>query len=293
MTSLLVAVLRSLRPHQWAKNALVLLPAVGAREPFSEVWLPLFFAVLTFSLLASAVYVLNDMSDIQHDRLHPRKKDRPIASGAISLRTAALLAFSLVAVSLGVSAWYLGFAFALVLMGYLVTALAYSLFFKRFALLDVFTLLGLYGLRLVAGGVALAITLSPWLIAFSLFALLSVAFIKRFVEMSEKVGPHEEAGSGRGYFPADSALLSSLGVSSGFTAGLVLALYIEDPGTQMLYSNPTLLWVAVPLWLYWICRLWLRAQRRKINDDPLISAISDWASYAVVVVALVAVVMAS
>jgi len=293
MTAYLVAILRSLRPHQWAKNALVLLPAVGAREPFSEVWLPMFFAVLTFSLLSSAVYVMNDVSDMQHDRLHPRKKGRPIASGAISLRAAVFLALSLAITSLGVAMWKLGSAFALVLAVYLVTALAYSLFFKRFALLDVFTLLALYGLRLVAGGVALAITLSPWLIAFSLFALLSIAFVKRFVEMSEKVGPHQEAGSGRGYFPADSALLSSLGVASGFTAGLVLALYVEDPRTQLLYSNPTLLWVAVPLWLYWICRLWLRAQRQRVNDDPLVSAITDWASYAVGVGALVAVMMAS
>ena len=291
--SLALPILRSLRPHQWAKNALVVVPALGAQMHFSDAWRPLTFAILTFCLMASAVYLFNDMRDVQHDRLHPSKKKRPLASGEISMRTAAISAIALAAMSLAIANWSLGFAFAAVLIIYFLSSVAYSVFFKRFALVDIFVLAGLYGLRLLAGGVAVGLLLSPWLIAFNLFALLSLALIKRFVETSTAGSTGQNSLNGRGYVPSDSVALSGFGVASGFMAGVILALYIEDPRTQLLWSNPNALWAIVPLWLYWICHAWLQAHRLTISDDPVVFAITDRSSYTVGIALLVAVLIAS
>lgn len=275
----LPALIRTLRPHQWAKNGLLVVPALAAQLVFADVIVALLVAFAAFSLMASSVYVVNDVWDLQHDRAHPTKKNRPLASGDMPLAMAALVAPVLAVGSL-VGSWvYFGAPVTVVLAIYAAVTLAYSTTLKRVPLVDVFTLAGLYGVRIIAGAVAVNVPLSPWLIAFSLFAFLSLALIKRFTELARHLGSPDNLISGRGYLPTDSPLLALFGVISGFMAGVILALYVDQPIVKELYSTPEFLWIVVPVWLYWISRTWLFAHRGTMNDDPVLFALTDRASY--------------
>ena len=270
--------LRSLRPHQWVKNLLIFLPALAAQSLALDNALPLIVAFTLFSAMASAVYVTNDLLDLQSDRAHPTKKDRPFASGVLPIPVGLVLS-PLLGVGALVGAWLLlGVGFTAVLAAYAAITLTYSLWLKRIVLVDVFTLSGLYGIRLVAGAVAFGIPISPWLAAFATFAFLSLALVKRFVEMSES---NQSEGSlpGRGYLRTDAPLIALFGVVSGFVGGVVLALYVEDPDTVESYANPLVMWGAVPVWLFWITRTWFLAHRKKLKEDPVLFAVTDWPSY--------------
>ncbi len=272
------ALFRSLRPHQWVKNVLIFLPALAAQSLAPDNALPLIIAFVLFSAMASAVYVTNDLLDLSSDRAHPAKKNRPFASGELPIPVGLILSPALGFGALLGSWLLLGPLFALVIAGYGTATLAYSLWLKRVILVDVFTLSGLYGLRLVAGAVAFGIAISPWLAAFATFAFLSLALVKRFIEMSDSRNGGAEL-PGRGYLKTDAPLIALLGVVSGFVGGVVLALYLEDPDTIEAYSNPLLLWGAVPVWLFWISRTWFLAHRGTLKEDPVLFAVTDWPSY--------------
>jgi 4-hydroxybenzoate polyprenyltransferase len=272
------ALFRSLRPHQWVKNVLIFLPALAAQSLALDNALPLIIAFVLFSAMASAVYVTNDLLDLSSDRAHPTKKNRPFASGELSIPVGLALSLALGVGALLGSWLLLGPLFALVIAGYATVTLAYSLWLKRVVLVDVFTLSSLYGLRLVAGAVAFGIAISPWLAAFATFAFLSLALVKRFVEMSDT--RNSELGlPGRGYLKTDAPLIALFGVVSGFVGGVVLALYLEDPDTIQAYSNPLVLWGAVPVWLFWISRTWFLAHRGTLKEDPVLFAVTDWPSF--------------
>ena len=269
---------RSLRPHQWVKNLLIFLPALAAQSLALDNALPLVVAFVLFSAMASAVYVTNDLLDLSSDRAHPTKKNRPFASGVLQIPVG-LITSPFLGVGALVGAWVLlGQAFTLVLALYALITLTYSLWLKRVVLVDVFTLSGLYGIRLVAGAVAFGIAISPWLAAFATFAFLSLALVKRFVEMLEN-NQTEGALPGRGYLTTDAPLIALFGVVSGFVGGVVLALYVEDPDTVENYANPLVMWGAVPVWLFWITRTWFLAHRGSLKEDPVLFAVTDWPSY--------------
>jgi 4-hydroxybenzoate polyprenyltransferase len=165
---------------------------------------------------------------------------------------------------------------------YVVLTVAYSLRLKQVPIVDVLTLAMLYTLRIMAGAAAIAVPLSFWLLSFSMFIFLSLAFIKRYSELRAA----SDAGKtgllrGRGYDPQDLALVSSLGGSAGYTAVLVLALYIQDAHTASLYATPTIIWLACPLLLFWISRAWLIAHRGKMQDDPIVFALKDRLSWVI------------
>jgi 4-hydroxybenzoate polyprenyltransferase/phosphoserine phosphatase len=270
--------LRSLRPHQWVKNLLIFLPALAAQSLAPDNALPLVLAFVLFSAMASAVYLTNDMLDLHSDRAHPTKKNRPFASGVLPLHVG-LLVSPVLGVGSLVGSWFLlGPVFTAVLAAYALITLTYSLWLKRVVLVDVFTLSGLYGIRLIAGAVAFEIPISPWLAAFSTFAFLSLALVKRFVEMSDN-NHTDGALPGRGYLTTDAPLIALFGVVSGFVGGVVLALYVEDPDTIQAYDNPLVLWGAVPVWLFWITRVWFLAHRGSLKEDPVLFAVTDWPSY--------------
>jgi 4-hydroxybenzoate polyprenyltransferase/phosphoserine phosphatase len=269
---------RSLRPHQWVKNLLIFLPALAAQSLAFDNAPPLFAAFMLFSAMASAVYVTNDLLDLSSDRAHPTKKNRPFASGVLPIPVG-LITSPLLGVGALVGAWVLlGPVFTLVLALYALVTLTYSLWLKRVVLVDVFTLSGLYGIRLVAGAVAFGIAISPWLAAFATFAFLSLALVKRFVEMAEN-NQVDGALPGRGYLTTDAPLIALFGVVSGFVGGVVLALYVEDPDTVETYANPLVMWGAVPVWLFWITRTWFLAYRGSLKEDPVLFAVTDWPSY--------------
>jgi len=267
--------LRMLRVHQWLKNLLLVVPlAAGHHLTQAESWPPLLLGILSFCLCASAVYLANDLLDLESDRRHPRKCMRAIASGRVGILRAVLLApvLLLMSAALGVC---VGPDFLLWMGGYFLLTCAYSLFLKRLVLVDALTLAMLYTLRIIAGGAATAVPLSFWLLAFSMFLFLSLAFVKRYAELETL--PQEACGAvhGRGYYKSDVGLVQTLGVASGFSSVVVLALYLNSAAVIRLYRAPQCLWAAAPVLLFWISWMWFKAHRGEMHDDPLVFAIKD------------------
>jgi len=288
------AVVRALRPHQWAKNALVALPAALAHrlgEP--GVWADLALAFVALSLCASGTYVVNDLADRERDREHPTKRARPFASGALGAGAGIALAAGLEAAAFGLAALVLPLPFVGVLALYVAVTLAYTAGLKRIAVLDVHVLAGLYALRVVAGGVAADVPLSEWFVVFSLFFFLGLALLKRYAEVRLIDAGRAPAANGRGYLPGDGPILGALGIGSGLLAVLVLALYTTAPEVRALYAHPAGLWVAVGAVLYWTARTWLLAHRGDLPDDPVLFAVTDPTTYALVGAAGVALALAA
>lgn len=278
----LAAWARGLRLHQWVKNVLVFLPALAAHR-FTDVAVlgQAAVAFLAFGLTASAVYVFNDLMDLPSDRAHPSKRRRPFASGRLPL-PAGLLASPLLVVAAGaLSLSVLPNLFSATLAFYLLLNALYTFGLKRVPIADVLFLASLYALRILAGGFATAIEVSPWLIAFSLFFFLNLAFLKRFADLRILAAAGAEAAAGRGYRVADAPMLLALGPASGYIAAVVLALYVQSAKVATLYRSPVVLWLLVPLLIYWISRIWLLAHRGRMSDDPIIFTTRDPVSYCV------------
>jgi 4-hydroxybenzoate polyprenyltransferase len=290
----LMAMITCLRPHQWAKNLLLALPLLAAhRMDDVDGWILVALAFASFSLGASAMYVLNDLRDREADRDHSEKRRRPIAAGeitqgqALGLFATCSLASALLAVLL------LPRGFLACLVAYFAISTAYSLKLKRMLMIDVLTLASLYALRLLAGGAAVAVPLSPWLLAFSMFLFLSIAFAKRYAELQSLTVQGREDVPGRAYLLVDLDLIRTLGPTSGYMAVLVFALYLNSPDASLLYPRVAWLWLICPLLLYWITRLWFAAQRGRMHHDPVVFALTDRGSYAVGACVLAVALLAS
>jgi 4-hydroxybenzoate polyprenyltransferase len=266
---------KCLRLHQWLKNCLLFVPLLAAHQlNDGYAWLSLLFAFVSFSLCASSVYISNDLLDLENDRQHPRKCNRPFASGALPVYKGALLAPILFLLSCGVG-YYVGPDFLQWLLIYFVLTCIYSVKLKQLVLVDCMTLAILYTLRIVAGAAGVGSAMSFWLLAFSVFLFLSLAFIKRFAELQVQLLQGKQKAHGRGYFTDDAPLIQMLGIASGFMSVLVLALYLNSPEVQLLYIQPAWVWGNVPVMVFWVSWLWLRAQRGEMHDDPLIFAVKD------------------
>jgi 4-hydroxybenzoate polyprenyltransferase/phosphoserine phosphatase len=273
--------LQALRPHQWVKNLIIFVPLVTSHKITQfPLAIEALLAFIAFSLCASAVYVFNDLCDIDADRHHPAKRTRPFAAGALPLQ-AGLLAAPLLVAAAALLACRLPCGFAVVLALYLFLTTAYSYGLKRIALVDVFCLAGLYTIRLIAGHASTGVVYSAWLLVFSMFIFLSLALVKRFVELDAVRVLEQPAIQGRGYVAGDAELVAALGSASGYMAVLVLALYVNSQEVKALYHQPMLLLLVCPLLLYWISRVWLIAHRSQMHDDPIVFALRDWVSYAV------------
>jgi len=271
---------RLLRLHHWLKNLLLIVPAAAAHrlaEP--ELWLPLALGVLAFCLCASGVYLANDLLDLASDRRHPRKRTRALASGRVSIARAALLSTLLLAAGLGLGL-AVGTEFLKLLGGYFLLTCAYSLVLKRVAVVDCLVLALLYTLRVAAGGAAVAVPLSSWLLAFSVFLFLSLAFVKRYAELLDQPLVPRATLHGRGYRAGDAALVAELGAGSGLGSVLVLAFYLNSEAVVRLYRTPQCIWATVPVLLYWVWRMWAKAHRGEMHDDPLVFAVQDGPSLA-------------
>ncbi len=270
----LMPLIKAARPYQWVKNLLVFIPMFAAHYWSMEYLSMAFIAFLCFCAGASAVYLMNDIMDLENDRQHPRKKYRPFAAGQAPIITALVLSFALMAFAV-IGAYMYKPAFALTVIVYLILTTAYSLILKRFVLIDVVLLASLYTLRLIAGGVATNVDLTLWLLGFSMFLFTSLAFAKRYVEVSEIVRLDKKRTHGRGYLAGDQNILLTFGAASGMAAVVMLALYVNNAGTMGLYANAELLWGICPVLLFWISYVWLAAQRNQLTDDPIIFALRD------------------
>jgi 4-hydroxybenzoate polyprenyltransferase len=270
----LSALLKAVRLHQWAKNLLIFVPLLLSHALSFGKMLTAFEAFCCFSLTASAAYIVNDLMDIDADRRNAQKRLRPFAAGDLSAFSGICIAaiFSLVGL---VGAKLLPDGFFVWLLIYLATAMAYSLYLKRVALVDVLTLSGLYILRLLAGGAATNTPISHWLAGFSMFLFLSLAISKRFAELEILGARGLPAKNGRGYLLADLDQLRSFGTASAYAAVVIFAIYISGPDVVPLYHKPTLLWLIVPLMILWLSRVWLLASRGELNEDPVVFALTD------------------
>jgi 4-hydroxybenzoate polyprenyltransferase len=279
------AMRKALRVHQWAKNVLVFVPLLAAHKALHlPMLLQAVLGFIAFSLCASSVYVLNDLLDLDSDRRHPTKRQRPFASGALSVRTGLWLAPVLLGAGVALTP-LLPREFLALLGTYYGITLAYSFYLKQVAMLDVLVLAGLYTVRIFGGSLAVGVPTSSWLFTFSMFLFLSLALVKRLSEVRRLRLANEPAAPGRGYVAGDYEHLSSLGVASGYLSVLVLALYITSKEVTVLYSHPERLWMMCPVMMYWVGRVWLLAHRGEVNEDPLIFALKDRVSYVVGVIA--------
>ena len=285
-----LAILRSLRIHQWVKNLLVFVPVVLDHKLFSaDTMARAGTAFVAFCCAASSAYILNDVLDLEADRRHPTKRHRPFAAGALSPALGIVLVPTLLAIAFALAWSTLPAQFTELLTIYVVVTTSYSLYFKRVAVLDVLVLAGLYTLRVLAGIAAAEVRFSTWLLAFSMFLFLSLAFLKRYTEVSAMDVAGGEQLMRRGYVRGDREWLGSMGGASGYLSVLVLALYINSEQVVPLYRNPLLLWLVCPLLLFWTSRMWLLAHRGRIHDDPIVATVRDPVSY--VLGALVGVVL--
>jgi len=286
--------LRALRPQQWIKNVLLFVPLLLAHDALdaTRLWnVVLGFAA--FCLVSSAGYVLNDLSDREADRLHPRKCKRPFASGELSVRQGVVLFVALLASAFGVSA-LVGLPFLALPALYLALQITYSLWLKELLFIDVLLLAALYSLRVFAGAVAAQVEISQWLLGFSLFIFLSLAFVKRFCELRALGARSPDAAPARrSYRQEDLGLIQTLGSCAGYLSVLVLALYISSSDVVRLYATPQLLWIVCPVMLYWLTRIWFLAGRGELPDDPLLFAAADPQSYAAGALIVVTGVLAS
>lgn len=266
--------LRLIRVHQYAKNGLVLVPVLTGHAFALDQLTAAFMALVSFCLVASSVYIVNDIVDLEADRAHPTKRRRPIASGEIPILHGLMAVPVLLAAGIGVAA-AVSMPFLLVLLGYLAVTTAYSFYLKRRLLIDVVALAGLYTLRVIAGSVATEVGMSEWLLGFSMFLFMSLALVKRYTEL----GTRESAGlpdpKNRNYRIADMPMLGSLAAASGFSAVVVFGLYLSSDAVRDSYSRPYVLWLACPILMYWVGRLLIMAQRRDIHDDPIVFALKD------------------
>jgi 4-hydroxybenzoate polyprenyltransferase/phosphoserine phosphatase len=281
--------LRAMRPHQWLKNLLVFVPLLTAHLWASApaCWYAL-AAFLAFSFSASGAYIVNDLLDVPADRKHPRKRRRPIASGAVSVPAAVLLACVLFIAGLTI-AGRMSSTFLAVIETYVVITFGYTVLLKKRIVFDAITLAGLYTIRVIGGAIAIDVTLSFWLLAFTMFFFFSLALTKRCSELVTLAAAGRKAASGRDYMVSDAGILASLGAGSGLVAVLVFALFINSQSALAHYAHPELLWLLCVIILYWVARMWIKTGRGEMHDDPLVYAARDPNSlfFAVMAVAIV------
>lgn len=279
--SRLKTLFQAMRPHQWAKNALLVVPLLAAHSAnHPSAVLASLVAMITFCLCASSVYVLNDLLDLEADRANVRKCKRPFAAGLLPLSAGFVLAPALLGVAFSIAA-FLPTPFMVVLTGYYVLTLAYSFTLKGKVLVDALVLACLYTLRIVAGAAAVNVPLSFWMLLFSIFLFLSLAFVKRYAELEALRRRGQLQAVGRSYEVPDLPILQSLGCASGYLSVLVLALYVNSPEVEALYRRPQVIWALCALLLFWISRVWMMAQRGAMHDDPVVFALKDRVSVGV------------
>lgn len=266
---------QAIRPHQWLKNALIFLPLILSHQVNQPILLlQACIAFLSFSCVASSVYLLNDMLDLNSDRQHQSKKQRPFASGDLSLSYGYLGAPLLLALGFLVALW-LPSEFILVLLTYWLMTTLYSLLLKSLFLIDVLTLASLYTWRIIAGSAAISVVTTYYLLAFSFFLFLGLAMVKRYTEFLNLQSQGKSSIEGRGYSVENLQTLATIGGGSSLIAVAVFAFYINAPATTELYGNPLLLWTICPLLLYLLWRIWALARRGELDEDPVLFAITD------------------
>tara|TARA_Y100001970_G_C14163581_1_gene819967 strand:- start:786 stop:1667 length:882 start_codon:yes stop_codon:yes gene_type:complete len=278
----LLILFRQLRLHQWSKNAILFVPALADHKILQlNILINSIISFFAFSMLASCIYILNDIIDFKYDREHPQKKYRPIANGELSKSTGYILMSICFIIGIFLSL-NLGKYFLIISLSYILLNLSYSFYFKTIIILDVVLLMSFYTLRLIAGHIPNNIPLSPWLLSFSIFIFISLGFLKRYIDINTASNNNIQMNR-YDYNINDKNILMTLGIASGLISTLVLILYTGSAEVQKLYNNPMILVTLAPLIIYWISRMWLLADRNEIKSDPVLFAIKDKILYLIIV----------
>lgn len=272
--------IKEIRLYQWMKNLLIGVPLLTSHTFTSASMAAIAQGFVSFGLVASATYMLNDLLDLASDRRHPRKSARPFAAGNLAIVPGCIGMVLMLLAGLTLAA-YLSPAFLVGLIVYLFLTLSYSLYFKAYVLIDVIFLASLYTVRIIAGGLAIQVDISSWLLAFSMFTFLSLALVKRASELVSMEKLARKGAKGRDYQLGDTQAIISMGIAAGYIAILVLALFVDSPGVANHYRHSRLLWLLCPLMLYWISRLWIKTTRGQMHDDPLLYSLRDRGSWLV------------
>jgi 4-hydroxybenzoate polyprenyltransferase len=290
----LKTITRQLRVHQWSKNLLIFFPLFTAHKlTDTRLWEPAIATFFAFNFIASAFYIFNDLLDVRSDRVHPTKRNRPIAAGILSPAHALILLFSSLAVGLALAISVSPMVLAIAGV-YLTTTCLYSLYTKRVLLVDIITLAGLYTIRVFAGGLATGIVISYWTMGYTSLLFLSLALMKRYSELLLPRGETLQSMyiPGRSYAPEDRPILANVGLSCGILAAVLLALYLRSPEVELLYRRPGMLMPLCILHIYWVARAWIIANRQKMNADPIVFALRDHVTRKLAVAAAIIVFLA-
>jgi 4-hydroxybenzoate polyprenyltransferase len=263
-----------LRPHQWAKNLLVFLPLLAAHKFEREALLASLTAFVVFCVAASAIYIINDVADLDEDRKHPTKRRRPLAAGEVPIRGALILAAILLVLS-AIFAAALGYQFGIVIAAYILLTTAYTFYLKKKMMIDVVTLASLYTLRVIGGAAAALVMPSEWLLGFSMCIFTCLALVKRYIELATRIDADLPDASNRNYKKSDGPIVAALAAGSGLNAVTILALYISSDNVRHLYGQPAFLWLICPILVYWLGRILFMSHRRLMNDDPIVFAMKD------------------
>jgi 4-hydroxybenzoate polyprenyltransferase len=283
--------LKALRPHQWTKNLLIFLPLFLSHQATEITKLvDVLLAFTAFSLAASAGYVLNDLLDLAADRIHKTKKYRPFAAGLIPIPYGLVLFGILLVGSLFISLW-ISLAFTIMVLIYLLLTISYSVYLKRKRVIDIFLLASFYTHRILAGGIVIMVPISSWLLGFSMFIFLSLAFLKRYIELANL--HNRQKIKHRDYDVCDMEMIANMGANSGYLAVLVFALYINSDKITSLYTSPAFLWFICPILLYWITRVWFLANRNQLIDDPVQFVLTDKISWLAILSVIVLMMLAT
>lgn len=284
--------MRALRVHQWLKNLLLFVPLLTAFSvPDGRKVITIVVSFLAFSLVASATYIVNDLWDLDSDRAHIRKRNRPFASGAIAIGDGLVVASLLIILGFGL-AMLVSKGFFFILMLYLLLTSVYSWMLKEYVLLDVLMLSMLYTLRILAGSVAIGVTTSSWLLAFSVFLFISLALVKRCAELVSLSQRGVSESRGRDYRVSDLSVLWPLGSAAALSAVVIFGLFIDAPDTRVRYTTPNILWLVAWGLIYWLARLWIKTSRGEMHDDPIIYALKDRGSRFTIIAMISLVVVA-
>jgi 4-hydroxybenzoate polyprenyltransferase len=266
--------IKLLRPHQWAKNFLVFLPLMAAHKFEAEALVATLTAFVAFCVAASAIYIINDVADLDEDRKHPTKRKRPLAAGELPIRAALTLAAMLLVLS-AILAASLGYLFGMVIAAYILVTTAYTFYLKKKMMIDVVTLASLYTLRVIGGAAAALVMPSEWLLGFSMCIFTSLALVKRYIELATRIDADLPDASNRNYKKSDGAIVMALAAGSGLNAVTILALYISSGNVRQLYGQPAFLWLICPILVYWLGRVLFMSHRRLMHDDPVVFAMKD------------------
>lgn len=274
-TSKLKSWITEIRVHHWVKNILVFVPAVANHSILEkDSILNGIITFLLFSIAASGIYIINDLVDLESDRRNSTKRFRPLAAGEIKESQAIFVSFTLILVGF-ILTFFLIPNLIPILCLYVLLNLLYSLHLKKIPILDVIILAMMFEIRIIAGGISMTIELSTWLISSSAFFFLSMAFAKRYTELSITTSNSGSTNPRRGYKDEDIFVLQTLGIASSFSCVLIFNLYVNDPLTSSLYSEPRRLLFLLPILAYVLCKKWLEVSRQETSEDPVIDFFTD------------------